>query len=149
MSRRELVTETRDKRNMELWAEQDIDPDSLDPNFHYRVISDRPARIARARTQGYTPAKYVRRLSDKQELIVPGNGSEEGAEESDAVGADGLIRLGDGILMACPKQVFEERERKQTNMKRARLAAPEGSFRKRAKEASAGLSKQIQVDSKE
>lgn len=118
--------------NVDGFAEVDINPESLDPNKHYRIISDRPTRRARASSQKYTPVT-----------------EEDGVESlsgSSLISADGLIRVGDGILMCCDKDVKKERDERRDKLTRARLRAPEGQFRKRARESSAGLEKQIRID---
>lgn len=127
--------------NLDNYAVMDIDPDSLDPSMHYRVISARSTRLARARMQGYRPvtsADGVRRLSQRDE--------EEGEAEETVEGADGTIRVGDGILMACPKEVYERRVAASDKIKRGRLRAPEGQFRKKKEAAERQTGLTINVD---
>lgn len=110
-----------------------LDPDSLDPNYHYRFIQDRRARIGRARAQGYTPVN----ADDGVELLTD--------LEGDAPTADGLIRDGDRILMKVKKDRYQERLRQSTQLKRARLASPVGSFRKKARDVEAATQKEVRV----
>ena len=122
-----VSVENLDPTHLEGFADMDIDPDSLSPEKHYRVIQDRPTRLARVPAQGYQPVNVesgVRRLSVR-----------DTEKPEDSFDAEGLFRVGDGILCEVPKEIKQERDNKQERLKRARLSAPEGQFRKRAKAA--------------
>lgn len=103
-----------------------LEEDSLDPEMHYRFVSERQARQARHRALGYRP---VSRSEDGVKLTTD---STDGAAED-------LIRVGDTILMCTPKTKYEGRRNRIDSVARARLEAPEGQFRKKAKAADANV----------
>ena len=113
----------------ENWTDVDdimLDPESLDKEFHYRFINSRGPRWSRAAKQGYTP---VSRTEDGVRLVG------EGAVRREDESADDHIRDGDRILCKIPKNRFKERRGKIAALNRARLSAPEGQFRKKARQA--------------
>jgi hypothetical protein len=131
-----VKTDTFESLNLEAFAEFDIDPSSLDPERHYRVIQQRPGRLARANQQRYQPV-----ATDEGVKSISGR---------DLGGADGLIRIGDGILMSCPKEIFVERRRQIQRLNQARLSAPEGQFKKKARQAPVNEGRGARInDSKE
>ena len=71
----------------------ELDPRTTDPNMHYRWVRNDPLRITKARLKGYDIVKA----------------SKDGPSPVVSVGdaADGTIRVGDVILMACSKAQHE------------------------------------------
>lgn len=67
----------------------ELDPKTTDPNMHYRWVRNDPLRITKARLKGY---EVVKASKDGPTPMV---------SVDDA--ADGTIRVGDVILMACTK----------------------------------------------
>ena len=99
-----------------------LDPDSMDPDMHYRIIRDDAGRAAQARLKGYQP---VSRSEDGVRLIID---TADGAAED-------LIRIGDGVLYACPKEVYQQRRQQIQNLTDARLSVEEAQFRKKARKS--------------
>lgn len=81
---------------------------NADPDYHYRFIRDDRMRLSRARLQGYEPVE-----EGSIELLMQGSGA-----------ADGTIRVGDTILMACPRERYEKRRKRSQDLSEARLSAP-------------------------
>lgn len=97
-----------------------LDPNSLDPNMHYRFVYTGGNKIARRLTRGY---RFVRPSEDGvQKLYSEGNEA-----------GDDTIRHGDTVLMCISKERHEEMEKRVRDISRARLSAPKGQFRKKAK----------------
>jgi hypothetical protein len=96
-----------------------LDEETLDPELHYRWVTEHPLKIARARMKHYefvhqdTGVKTLAGFIDSRE--------------------DGIIRIGDVILMACPKGEFVARKKGQRKFAENRLSAPASQFRKQAK----------------
>jgi hypothetical protein len=108
-----------------------VDMDTLDTeNFHYRFVQERPQNMARKKSLGYTPV-----IEDDGVHTILGETS-----------ADGLIRDGDAVLMKVPKDRFKQRRVKSRKFGEARLAAPEQSFKSKAKRNRPG-GKDIRVGS--
>lgn len=92
-----------------------LDPETMDPNKHYRFVKDTPLRVSRHRLRGYNPVS-----SDEG---VTTNVDPTPAE-------DGLIRVGDVILMACARSTREARAEATHELGERRL----NSYRKAKKE---------------
>lgn len=97
-----------------------IDPASLDPNMHYRFVYTGGNKIARRLTRGY---RFVRPSEDRVRKL--------NTEEDDS--GEDRIRHGDTVLMCIPKEKHQAMVDRVQNMSRARLAAPKGQFRKKAR----------------
>jgi hypothetical protein len=97
-----------------------LDEELLDPTRHYRFVHEGQQRQARLRAAGYTP---VLRSDVDGELLQL---DEKGGSAED------LIRVGDTILMSCPKDRHESRRNQIEEMTKARLSVPEGQFRRKA-----------------
>lgn len=98
-----------------------LDPESLDPDMHYRFFNTSPSRIARARALGYRVVKRedgVRTLYDQ--------------EDDDATGT---IVHGDRVLMMISKEKYDNRRRRKSQLATERLAGPARRFRSQAKQA--------------
>lgn len=102
----------------------DLDPETLDPDMHYRVFYDSGRRSAVARTLGY---QLVKRSEDGPQLL----------SDDQAGAAEDIIRIGDGVLYECTKERYEERRKRKQALAEARLSTPEGQFRKRARRGGA------------
>lgn len=100
-----------------------VDRESLDPQYHYRFIQDRPQRIARMKSKGYS---FVSATEDGVKILL---------EDSPA---DDKIRDGDAILMKVPKDRHEAGRKKVAAVTRGRMAAPTAQFRKKAQGAGPG-----------
>ena len=112
-----------------------LDPESLNPEKHYRFIQARPGRVARARKQGYKPV--LRSDEDAPKLI-------EELDSGDSV--DDLIRDGDRILMSVPKERKKHREKQLKKLQSQRMKAPVSSFKEKVKKAEGATRKRIRVD---
>jgi hypothetical protein len=91
----------------------DLDPSTLDPDFHYKWVNDSPLRVARHRMRGYVPVM-----------------AEEGVRTVVDVDTDvdGVLRVGDTILMKCPKERVRQRDENHRRLSESRLAAPKKKF---------------------
>ncbi len=101
-----------------------IDSSTLNPEYHYRFVHERPQRQARIRAQGYRP---VLASEDGVKPLVEG-----------IIGPDDVIRNGDCILMACPVERFQARREKINTLNRSKMAAPRAQFRKKTEGAGPG-----------
>jgi hypothetical protein len=106
--------------NADVQEVMNLKPDTLDPNLHYRFARNDQSRITRLMTQGF---RMVKR-SDGVEMVVDLEG---GASED-------LIKIGDTVLMACPIELHEQRQERKGALRRSRMEAPEGQFRKKARD---------------
>lgn len=107
------VREDRDVQSM-----LDLEPDSMDPNFVYKFVKDSPIRIARHKMRGYRPVTQdegVKTLVDCDSTV------------------DGAIRVGDTILMKCPRERVEARQKKLVDLANARLGLPQRKVEENAK----------------
>ena len=96
-----------------------LDESTLNPEMHYRWVTEHPLKIARAKMKHY---EIVHQDSGVRTLAGYIDSSE-----------DGIIRIGDVILMACPKGEFVARKKGQRKFAENRLSAPASQFRKQAK----------------
>jgi hypothetical protein len=103
----------------------ELDPESLDADRHYRFVHEGTQRQARLRAAGYSPV----RRSDGVKTHMDAEGG----------AAEDLIRVGDTILMSCPKSLHEGRRNQIQNLTHARMEVPEGQFRKKASERNVRL----------
>lgn len=97
-----------------------IDPASLDPNMHYRFVYTGGNKIARRLTRGF---RFVRPSEDGVRQLY--------GEENPT--GDDRIRHGDTVLMCIPKEKHDAMVKRVQDLSRARLAAPKGQFRKKAR----------------
>lgn len=96
-----------------------LDRSSLDPAMHYRFVYTGGNKIARRLTRGY---RFVRPSEDGVKKLY--------AEDEKG---DDTIRHGDTVLMCISKEKHEEMEKRVRDLTRARLSAPKGQFRKKAR----------------
>lgn len=102
-----------------------IDTETLDnENYYYRLVQERPQRIARMKARGGT---FVSATEDGVKTFL-----------GDDAFADDKIRDGDTILMKFPRAKHEERKKAVRQLTRKRLAVPEAQFRKKTKKAGPG-----------
>lgn len=109
-----------------------LDPDTLDPNKHYRICAER--NLSRRRAQGYevvTKDDGVRFLHH-DERVTP-------------AGADGVLRVGGMIVMACDKKRFVERRKQVENLGRARLGSAEEQFVEKARARGRAQGRNVQT----
>ncbi len=93
----------------------ELDEQTLQPGMHYRFVQDHPLRVARHRMKGYVP---VTKEEGVRTLVDTGDSP------------DGIVRVGDTILMKCDKSSVAARRKEQTDRSEARL----NSYRVKAKE---------------
>jgi hypothetical protein len=115
--------EVHDLRNIEDVVM--LDRSTLDPNRYYRFVQVRDKRIAEMRLRGYTT---VSRTEDGVETIFD--------QEDNA--ADDTIRVGDTVLMSCPKEVYLRRVAQKRQLSEARLLSPEQRFDEKASRSKVG-----------
>lgn len=99
-----------------------VDPESLDPDMHYRFAYESSNRLSRLYAMGY---RTVKRSEDGVKLLYD---MQQGAAED-------LIRIGDTVMVCIPKKIHNERRARRDRLREARLSAPEGQFRKKAAKA--------------
>lgn len=87
-----------------------LDESTTDKSMVYRFVSERPQRVARHRMKGYVPVEQ-----GEVQLMVPELLDDRG---------DGLVRVGDTILMKCRKEVVEHRQGQIGQLRDARLKQP-------------------------
>ena len=86
-------------------------PDNMrDANFVYRWVLDDPKVMTVRKMQGYAAVK----VGDQDGQVF---------KEDPRLQADGTIRVGDDVLMRCPKAKYEERERERRQKNTRKLAA--------------------------
>jgi hypothetical protein len=108
----QVTDERRDVQSMLELVEE-----TKNPNLAYKFVKDDKMRIARHRMRGYRPVN----VKDGVQTVV---------EHDNA--ADGLIRVGDTILMAAPKTVVQRRKEENEQFTTQRLAAPKKSMKEKA-----------------
>lgn len=101
-----------------------LDPDSLDPNKHYRFVQDRPENMARKRHAGY---QVVSRSKDKVKTIAETDGA-----------ADDTIRVGDSVLMWIPAGRYAARKSRKEQYVNDRIEATTQRMREKIERAQAG-----------
>lgn len=98
----------------------ELDPETMDPARHYRWVRSHPLQVGKAKMRGYVVEK-------KEE-----GGVQTLAGFLDDTG-DGLMRVGDVILMSCEIKGFRKRKRAQLKQSEARLSAPAKQFKRNAR----------------
>lgn len=98
-----------------------LDQESLDPEMHYRFFNTSQTRIARARALGY---RVVKRSDGVLTLW----------DQEDDDSTDTIVH-GDRVLMMIPKEKYDTRRRRKSNIARERLSGPARSFRSKARRA--------------
>jgi len=97
-----------------------LDTSTLDPEKHYRWVTKNKMRVARHRLLGYREV-----LSNTGVRLM----SDGVLDDS----ADGLISVGDMVLMACSEASFRRRKRAEEAQATARISSVKGKFRKKAR----------------
>lgn len=97
----------------------ELDEETLDPEMHYRWVREAPRSMGNAKLKGY-------------QIVNKEDGPKTRAGYLDDTG-DGSMRIGDTILMACPRSMRRAREVKQRRFTESRLKAPRKQFSKSAK----------------
>lgn len=112
-------------QNMELLDMQALDPASLDPERHYRWVrttsDDQPTglSVTRHKLRGY-------------DLELYRDGGPRTLAEAPA-GEDGTVRMGDLVLMSCPKALRQERSAQQAAETARRLTLNTVTTKEQAK----------------
>lgn len=110
----------------ELIEIEGLDPETMDPEKHYRLVNAKnPAVMRRRVRQGYT-IELLKEEGGVRPLITP---------ES----PDGTIRFGDRVLMSCPRKLFVERREKLFRFSESRISAAQSSPTVKEKAAAYGI----------
>jgi hypothetical protein len=100
-----------------------IHEETKKPGLHYRWVrcrADEQARsVAKHKRKGYTPVKVD---SGVKTFVEPDTRP------------DGVIAIGDMILMACPEALFQKRQADRKALTEARMAASTAVTKEMAKE---------------
>lgn len=112
----------------------DLDPNSLDPERHYRWARADDLRIARMKAKGYRIEEV-----DEEHPILNMLGEKPGDT------SEGVYRVSDVILMSTKKQVFRVRRARIKKLTRARVGEAKGKFKKLAAKASRKAGHDIDV----
>lgn len=99
----------------------DIDPETRDPEMHYRWAKDSRDDIRRHQLAGYHIVQ-----GDEARPIA-------GSDDTD----DGSQRIGDSVLMAMPEVDYQRRAQKDADLQNARMSAPPKQFMKNARKRGA------------
>jgi hypothetical protein len=97
----------------------DIDLESLDKAFKYRWVHVAPIKVARAKQKGYV---FV---DADEETIVNLVGDSPDTE-------GGRIRVGDVVLMKCPRTIHRARRKRVAEKTKIRLRGPKRKFKREA-----------------
>lgn len=109
-----VVQEDRDVNSL-----LQLDESTMDPSKHYRWVREAPLAVGKAKMKNYV-------------LVHRDDGVKTMAGYSDDSG-DGIMRIGDVILMCCPLEEWRTRKREQLHFANSRLSAPAKQFKKNAK----------------
>ena len=98
----------------------ELDESSKDPNLHYRWvrIADNGSSKVRHEMKGYAPV-------EKGDVLT--------MSDTESKGGDHII-VGDLILMACPKDLFEQRTREKETLTQERINSTTIEAERRAAE---------------
>jgi hypothetical protein len=96
----------------------ELDPSQLDKAFKYRWVNVAPLKVSRAKAKGY-------RFVDPDEGIVNAVGDSPDTE-------DGRVRVGDVVLMKCPRTVYRERRSRVATRTKTRLGVQKRKFKREA-----------------
>lgn len=110
-----LVDERRDLESM-----LTLDPSTVDPNKRYKFVREDRLRVARHKMRGY---KFTHLEEGGVRPLV----------DFDNAG-DGLIRVGDMILMEIDRTVAERRQKANEDLATARLGDPRKKLKDKAAE---------------
>lgn len=104
------VVEVTDRRDNE--AVLGLDPETMDPNKHYRWVNATPQRVARHKMRGY-------RLVTREDGVIPIIPVDDAGDSS--------VRVGDMVLMQCDVDAFNARRQlaEQKAIQRTRNTAAE------------------------
>lgn len=97
----------------------ELDPETTDPAKHYHWFREAALRIGKAKMKGY-------------EIVKKEDGVKTLAGFTDDA-ADGIMRVGDVILMACDKAEYRKRKKALLKFGESRLSAPAKQFKRNAR----------------
>lgn len=97
----------------------ELDTSTTDPNKHYHWFRENALRVGKAKMRGYT-------------IVHESDGVKTLAGYTDS-SADGIMRVGDTILMCCDLEEWRKRKRLQTRTAESRLSAPAKQFKRNAR----------------
>lgn len=105
----------------DLQSIQQLDPATMDPNRHYRWV-----RTVARDDDGSISVRQKQLLGYEIERIREGGPMTIAKPDSTA---DGSIRMGDLVLMSCPKALRQERETESLHFNEKRLGANSENYR--------------------
>lgn len=97
----------------------ELDTETTDPNRHYHWFRENALRVGKAKMRGYT-------------IVHESDGVKTLAGFTDNT-ADGIMRVGDVILMSCDLLAWRKRKRLQGKTAESRLSAPAKQFKRNAR----------------
>lgn len=112
-------------KRQDLLQVQHLKEETKDPNRHYRWV-----RTTARDDDGSISVQQKRMLGYEIEVQKPGG--VETIAKSDST-ADGSIRMGDLVLMSCPKVLRQEREADNLHFNERRIQASSETFKGRTK----------------
>lgn len=125
------ITQQVDSKHLrDVGSMLELDPESMDSTKNYRFVREDPMRIARHRMKGY-------KLSSKAD------GPTCFAESDDR--GDDVIRVGDTVLMECPKEQYEERQKAKRDLATNRLSGPKKKVEDLADRVGKNLGTKVQL----
>jgi hypothetical protein len=113
------LPEVQTQELRELNSLLELDPETTDASKHYRWVRSDALRVGKAKLRGYSVVK-------KEDGVKTLAGYTDDT-------ADGLMRIGDTILMACDLEGYRKRKRAQVKLSGARLSAPAKQFKRNAR----------------
>jgi len=109
----------------DLLSVQQLEPETMDPNRHYRWV-----RTTAREDDGSISVRQKERMGYEIEKVKEGGVRTIAKPDSTS---DGSIRMGDLVLMSCPKALRQERETGNLHFNERRLQTNSETFKSRAK----------------
>lgn len=111
--------EVENRAHGDIQSLQELDPQTMADDQHYRWVRADPLRIGKRRLMGYR-------------FVTPDEGVKTLAGYLDD-SSDGTMRIMDTVLMCCPLADWRARKRQQNRTANARLSAPKKQFKRNAR----------------
>lgn len=109
----------------DLASVQTLDPNTKDPDRHYRWV-----RTTARDDDGSISVRQKQLMGYEIEHIRPGGPMTIAKPDSTS---DGSIRMGDLVLMSCPKALQQEREKENFHFNERRITASSETFKSRTR----------------